>query len=286
MYIQNPIIEYIFNKLDFPIRWVYCRLPEFIRRLFFGGLYQVKFDKLDERFEQIKQELAGIGFSLQDKVCLELGPGNSYFNAYHFLIQGAKKVLLVDKYPRYSDSPDQQAVTAREFAHIKQKFSQDDLPYGSESGPNPAFIRLLAGDIVELEIPDPVDFVYSHHVLEHVKSVSATLEALSRSMRPGAVAYHVIDLRDHYNFNTPFLFYKYSPRIWEDQLTKEGVSYTNRLRIDDLVGEMKQAGFQILKLETEQFPRKTTRLADIFVDKDEQVLSTGRAIFLLRKEQS
>ena len=45
--------------------------------------------------------------------------------------------------------------------------------------------------------------------------------------------YHKIDLRDHYNFNKPFKFYKYSNWTWNNLLTKEGVSYTNRLKINE-----------------------------------------------------
>jgi len=65
--------------------------------------------------------------------------------------------------------------------------------------------------------------------------------------------YHKIDLRDHYDFNNPFLFYKYSDRVWNKYLTKEGHSYTNRWRYDDFIKEFRENNFEIILEEITRF---------------------------------
>ncbi len=60
--------------------------------------------------------------------------------------------------------------------------------------------------------------------------------------------YHSIDMRDHYNFNEPFKFLKYSDFIWDMLLTKEGYSYTNRFRIDDFERLLTKYSFEIIDI--------------------------------------
>lgn len=283
MYIKNPVLQFLFSLLDFPIRFIYVRLPGFLRKIFFRQLYETNFDNLEWKYNQISTQLDKLEFSLRGKNCLELGPGNSYYIAYRFLLQGADKVILIDKFPRYFNTRRQRAYYDHEIEHFKEKYGADGLKVIGQESERSGAIQMYIGDIVEMEISEEVDFVYSHHVLEHVKDVPGTLASLFEIMKPGAVAYHVIDLRDHFNFNSPFLFYKYSSHTWENLLTKEGKSFTNRLRVDELIHAFEQAGYEILDLETKKFKLDVPRMADIFADKDEEVLSTGRASFLVRK---
>ena len=283
MNVNNPVLQFFFNLLDFPIRFIYVHLPGFLRKIFFRKLYETNFDDLEGKFSQIFKKLDKYGFSLSGKHCLELGPGNSYYNAYRFLLQGAHKVVLIDKYPRYYNTKRQRVFYAHEINHIKEKYGAESLKVIGIESVRSSAIQMYAGDIIKMEIPEEVDFVYSHHVLEHVKDVPGTLTALFELMKPGALAYHVIDLRDHFNFNSPFLFYKYSTHTWENILTKEGKSFTNRLRVDELLHAFEQAGYEIMNLETMRFELDVPRMADIFTDKDEEILSTGKASFLVRK---
>jgi hypothetical protein len=98
MRVENKFIEPIYNKLDFPIRFLYSHLP-FLSQILFWKLYSSDFKALDEKYEQMKQFAPDFKKFIKDKVCLELGPGNSYINAYNLLLDGAKKVILVDKFP-------------------------------------------------------------------------------------------------------------------------------------------------------------------------------------------
>ena len=94
---------------------------------------------------------------------------------------------------------------------------------------------------------------------------------------------HNIDLRDHYNFNKPFLFYKYSDWVWDNFLTKEGISYTNRLRYDDFINIFKKYGFETIYEKTEKCELSKTRLSQRFKDRNKRDLEVTHLTILLRK---
>jgi hypothetical protein len=84
MKINNKYLGIIFNKFDVPIRFLYSKLG--LNRLFFWKFYSSDFKKLDNQFEEIKKLLIKNKFNFKDKICLELGPGNSYINGYNFFM--------------------------------------------------------------------------------------------------------------------------------------------------------------------------------------------------------
>jgi len=251
MQVKNNLPGYFYNKFDFPIRFLYSQFH--LNRIFFWRLYTSDFKKLDSKFEGIKKLINGLHQNFKGKVCLELGPGNSYLNAYNLLMNGAKKVILVDKFPRYIKTNKQEEFFNKELEYIKQKFEKKDLFFIKDKKIDKKYIQFIEGDFAKIDFKEKIDFVLTISVFEHIKNVEEVIAKLSNVMKKGGLMYHSIDLRDHYNFNNPFLFYKYSKKTWEKYLTKEGISYTNRIRYNEYLKLFRKYEFKIINQNIERF---------------------------------
>ncbi len=276
MKIKNSFINYFWNKLDLPIRFIYTQLgpvSNALNKLLFWKLYSSDFRKLDEKFEKIFQQLKKKNISIKDKTILELGPGNSYINAYNFIAKGAKKVILVDKYPRYIKTKKQKTFIERELDFIKNKYGFKKRFFEDK-------IEIIAKELTEVEVTG-VDLIYSISVLEHIKDVMQNIKKCCGVLKKGGFMFHSIDMRDHYNFNRPFLFYKYSDKIWDNYLTKEGLSYTNRWRFEDFKKEFESNDLKIIENNIEKFPMNEKKISCKFQKRKD--LDIGMSNFILKK---
>ncbi len=283
MKIDNKFIGLIYNKFDFPIRFLYCRLP-LLSRLLFWKLYSSNFEKLDKNFEEMKKIIEKSGFSFERKTCLELGPGNSYINAYNLLMNGAKKVILVDKFPRYIKTKKQKEFFNKELSYIKQKYNQQDLFFVKNGKIDKNYIEFINGDFAIINFKEKIDFALTISVFEHIKNVEKVIAKLSKVIKKNGLIYHSIDLRDYYNFNNPFLFYKYSKDTWERYLTKEGTSYTNRLRYKNFKNLFKKYGFKIIFQELKRFELITKVNISKDFDIKDKALNVGIISILLKRK--
>jgi len=277
--IKNNFLSGIFNIFDFPIRFIYCRFS--LNKLFFWKFYSSDFNKLDKKFEEMKIFLKKNKFNFKNKICLELGPGNSYLNAYNFLLLGAKKVILVDKYPRYITTEKQKEYFLKEIEFIKKKYKKKNLFFIKNSEIDPNFIEFIPKGLTEIKKEIKVDFVYSISVFEHIKDVEKNIKKLGQIVKKNGLMYHSIDMRDHYNFNKPFLFYKYSKNTWEKYLTKLGVSYTNRIRYSKFKKLFEKYGFETIYEETKKFDLKKYKISKEF-DLNDKSLNIGVTKILLK----
>ncbi len=284
MKINNKVANYLFNKFDAPIRFLYCRLgliSQIFSKFLFWKLYSSNFIELDKKFEKIYEGILKHNINLKDKVILELGPGNSYINAYNFLLKGSKKVILVDKFPRQIKTKKQQKYFLDEINYIKNKYKIDNLFFLNESNNiKNEYISFISKDLVESDIKTNIDFIYSISVFEHIKNIAENIKKLAEILVPGGYMYHHIDLRDHYNFNSPFLFYKYPDHIWNKYLTKEGISYTNRWRYDDYIKAFSDNSLALIDNEVVNFSIEKYKINPMFFGKN---LECGIANVLLKK---
>jgi len=280
MKVNNKFISNVYDKLDLPIRFLYCRVP-FLSKILFWKLYSSDFEKLDSKFEEMKNVVTKNNFNFKNKVCLELGPGNSYINAYNLLMNGAKQVILIDKYSRYLKTKKQKEFFNHELDFIKQKYGQNNLFFIKKGKINHKSIKFIEGDLTEAQIENKVDFILSISVFEHIKNVETVIKKLAGLIKKKGLMYHAIDMRDHYNFNSPFLFYKYSDQTWEKYLTKEGVSFTNRVRYDEYISLFKKYGLEVIFEKVEKFPLPK-KIADNFFNSKE-IKNIGVANLLIGK---
>ncbi len=244
MKISNKLLGFFFNKLDAPIRFLYSQFH--LNKFLFWKLYASNIEKLDQEFEDMKTMVHSSNYTFEKKICLELGPGNSYISAFNFLQNGAKKVILVDKYPRFFNTQEQADRMQKELSFIKNKYNDKQLNFMKGAAVDSEYIEFISKDVTDLSMVEYIDFVYSISVLEHIKNVEGIINKFSDIVKKGGLMYHSIDMRDHYNFSNPFLFLKYSNSTWGKYLTKEGVSYTNRMRYSEYRRLLIKYGFEII----------------------------------------
>ncbi len=120
---------------------------------------------------------------------------------------------------------------------------------------------LTSGSASWGSIPDnAVDYVFSHAVLEHVRRAEfgATMREVFRVLKPGGLASHNIDLKDHLGGRLNNL--RFPERLWEqDWFAARSGFYTNRLRPSELLRHFAEAGFELLGSVVAQFPDVPTR---------------------------
>ena len=233
MKINSSLFRIIITRCDAIIRFVYCQFGPFsklLNKLLFWKLYSSNIKDLDYKFEEFKSVIIKQSISLADAKILEIGPGNSTINAMNFLLSGVAQVIMVDKYSRFRDNKKQIKHQEKEIEFIRNKWGISLLPFIDEKNKlREKYVRYYEKDISQIENQN-VDIIYSISVLEHIKNVESSIQHMTHHLKTGGYMYHDIDLRDHYNFNDPFLFLKYSNYSWNKYLTKEGISYTNRVR--------------------------------------------------------
>ena len=118
MKFKSSLLSWVLNTIDLPIRFAYTQLgpiSKLIHQLLFWRLYVADFKKLHYRFCQIKKLLKKHKINLKNKTVLEIGPGNSFIIAYNFLSLGAKKIILLDKFPRWLNSKKQKRFFRQEL---------------------------------------------------------------------------------------------------------------------------------------------------------------------------
>jgi hypothetical protein len=137
--------------------------------------------------------------------------------------------------------------------------------------------------------------VYSIAVMEHVpaKILRGFVDATSRLLKPGGLAYHVVTPADHFSWSvgghdlSPYNNLQYGNR-WFNFWYNPRISHQNRWRCSQYVELFKQAGFEVLDLERDITPSRlplldAMKLAPEFKRFDRKDLATEQFYILLRK---
>ncbi|MBN1894586.1 class I SAM-dependent methyltransferase [bacterium] len=162
---------------------------------------------------------------LAGKVCLEIGSGWILSHALVFHLLGAERVIATDiarhAYPGYLYPALHESV----IHMIRDMLS----PFDDHARIRERLDRILAIrrfdwdalrglgieyrapiDFAEERLNEPVDFIYSNSVMEHVPCdrIRPVLENLMAGLNPGGTMIHCIHLEDHKNFvQNPFDFF-------------------------------------------------------------------------------
>ena len=183
--------------------------------------------------------------SLQDKVCLELGPGDALTSALIAHAHGARQCYLVDAgafastdIGTYRVQSEQLRASGMHAADLADCHSVEAFLSATNS-------TYLTGGLESLrQLPDAsIDFIWSHAVLEHVRlhEFDATLAELGRILKPDGVCSHRIDLQDHLAASLHNL--RFRRETWEKEWMARSGFYTNRVRFSDMVARFEAAGF-------------------------------------------
>ena len=210
---MNVIIEKLKNKL------ININIIRYYRRRknatgVFGDEAEV--EKLFNRFSKY--------LDFNDKVILELGPGQTYEFAEKIKHSGANGVYIIDVERYFTDS----------FLQNK------GLHY-----------KIYDGKLLPYE-DNFFDIVCSNNVYEHLRYETITVEETNRVLRKGGICLHQIDLRDHFCFDENnervFNMLRYNKEDWWN-MTSNRVSYVNRLRMSHWVELHEKCGFHVSIME-------------------------------------
>jgi SAM-dependent methyltransferase len=137
---------------------------------------------------------------LKGKTVLELGPGNGLLTGKYAHELGAVKTWLIDSEP------------IAEIQHF----------------PNTVYMSEGLKSLKTIPTQS-VDFLFSNAVLEHIrlKEFSPLVEEMKRVLKPGGIASHQIDFRDHLQYALNNL--RFSERVWESDFMAHSGFYTNRI---------------------------------------------------------
>lgn len=200
----------------------------------------------------------GENLEIKDKVVLEIGPGNSLAIGLLFLVCGARKVYLVDRFKHLFWDKCDIAFHKKLLAKIEEK----NFPFASIASKAITFthngsidldsnkLEYRFGDAANLPLDDCcIDIVFSNAVFEHVHNAGKAINEMGRVTKKGGIGTHEIDLRDHFFQNTPLRLLQYSDLLW-NLMTWNRPGYTNRLRLPDYLEIFRGSGFLVKRLET------------------------------------
>jgi len=204
--------------------------------------------------------LAERGLSFHEKRVLVFGYGGRFDIGVGLLKEGAAQVILCDKFA----PPDE--------AHNRQMFSSEENYFFMEDKglrPRPESITLLEVDIRDGDVTrdiEPVDFVISSSVYEHVDDVEGITRALAGLTKADGLQIHYVDLRDHF-FKYPFEMLRFSEGTWRRWLNPS--TNHNRYRLWQYRSAFnacfEQVEIKVLTREEESFRKLLPRIRPEFV---------------------
>ena len=184
---------------------------------------------------------------------LEMGTGDSVASALMAAARGAEKTYLVDV----------GSFATRDmgfYKNLAEALKSEDTSFSVEVSEEMSLEDMLGICNAEYltsglqslkKIEDgTVDFIWSHATLEHVRKheFTETMKETFRILRPGGVASHNIDFKDHLGGALNNL--RFRENIWEAEWMAAGSGfYTNRIRPHEIVEIFKGCGFVIDYME-------------------------------------
>lgn len=173
----------------------------------------------------------------EDKVGLEIGPGDNTGVGYCFLKYGAARMYGVESCDSISE----------EWNHEVMSRLDDALDTGRQVSPDQMIVINDAFEDVELP-PEHLDFIYSNDVFEHITRPEEVFQKAHDLLKPGGLFINSIDLRGHNVFSNkerPLDFLTCPDDLWEMMFSH--IVTTNRLRLGDFRELARRHGFVTMK---------------------------------------
>lgn len=188
---------------------------------------------------------------------LEIGPGVNLAVGVLFALSGVERYTGVDALAAFPERP------VEFYRNLKDALQHRPNLVGRTVLEDKDFAAIFTiGEKVEwnrnrvdyvtpapaekLPFPDNhFDFVYSNASFEHFEEPEIVIHQIHRVLKPGGLTMHVIDLRDHLNFDNPLEFLK----VGKDQYVYSSPYGTNRRRAPDFRKAFQDAGFHIRKFD-------------------------------------
>lgn len=217
---------------------------------------------------------------------LELGPGDSLFDALIAKSLGATESWFVDAGPyATTEVPAYRAMVQ----YLKgQRYPVIDIEEGGsfDGVLSACNARYLTNGVASLaSIPnESLDFSFSNAVLEHVPKAhfDELARHLYRTLKRDGVSIHRVDLKDHLGGGLQNL--RFSESLWESRWFSSSGFYTNRIRYVDMLAIFRRAGFEcevLRKVTWATLPMSRDSMAKEFAAvADEDLLVSGFDVLL------
>lgn len=170
---------------------------------------------------------------------LEIGPGGSVAVAALFVKHGASSAVCIDSEPWLSENQS-----------VQHELELDDSILER--------VRYEPGHPIEQARfeGESFDIIFSHAVLEHILDPAAGIRQIGRMLRAGGVTTHLIDMRDHRNFEDPLRFLRHRERTWRLATSRRPAS-PNRWRTSQYAQAFEAAGLDVVSVVRDSTSRVT-----------------------------
>jgi len=176
-------------------------------------------------------------------VIAEIGPGDNFGVAMRFLAGGAEHVHGIDRYRPARDASRQRAVyeALTERDGLARLFDGDPREEGLRN------VSYHAGQPAETFFRSSgvtYDAIVSRAVMEHLYDPIGALDDMAKSLKPGGIMIHRIDLRDHGMFagRHPLTFLTIADVLYR-RMTR-GSGRPNRVLITDYRDWLQRSGLE------------------------------------------
>ena len=183
---------------------------------------------------------------------LEIGPGNNVGVALRFVAEGASRVVALDRFVRFQDTP----FHRRLYLALRDQLDADkrrrvneairlDGPLGLERIAAAPRRQKTIEETDALFPPHSFDLIVSNAVIEEIYDTDAAFRAMDRLLEPGGQMMHAIDLRDYGMFTKhgfhPLEFLTVPDAIY--RYMSESVGQPNRRLVDYYRTTMASLGY-------------------------------------------
>lgn len=172
---------------------------------------------------------------------VEIGPGDNFGVALRLLSDGATEVHAVDRYVPIRDEASQRRI----YQAMAERAGFEALFDGPPGERTIRGLRYHPGTPAELFFRDRAacfDAIVSRAVLEHLYAPLTALDDMARSLTPGGIMVHRVDLRDHGMFagRHPLTFLTIP--AWLYRRMTRGAGRPNRVLMPDYRDWLAQSG--------------------------------------------
>lgn len=212
--------------------------------------YKSVFDKYTRCLQAIDAAI-----SYDNKIIIELGPGDSIGIALLFLAHGAARVICYDRFKLITNIKKNTAI-AKNILQIlpdEQKQELQKIITFNKQGHvewDSSRLKYLLQTKHLLQIEkSSVDLIVSNAVLEHVHDLENLFATMSYVMKPGGLMVHAADLGSHgLHYKTPLDFLAVPKRLWKLMTYFRGAP--NRARKSHYEYLAVRHGFDIVHCQT------------------------------------
>jgi SAM-dependent methyltransferase len=195
-----------------------------------------------------------------DADVMEIGPGGNVGVGFLMLLAGAKSVVCLDVVPWIQGvGPDSlyPALVKAAVADPQTYLVAPALLERGKADPEGlardllSHVTYLCPEAIETTtLPDAsCDIIFSQACFEHFPHPARAIDQIARLLRPGGIASHAVDLRDHRDFSRPLDFLRYPDTVWKLATSNWPSGVRNRWRAPEYRAAFEQRGMQVHSLE-------------------------------------